>query len=401
MKYFILLTLLIVAHGGSAQDMGMIVHCKMDNTCELSDETAVSPSNGVLMDILPTTNKDNIANSAFLFNSSTSYITLGAVNKLKLAGDKSISFWIYPVLSGSNRTGSIFSYGTGIIIRYEEQGSVTRLNIIFGNTSYIQVNLVQNQWQLVTVTFKKDFSETKSKVYAYINGAQVAEAEQNKSESDFDNSIALIGPANQNALTNGFHGRLDDLKVFNRTLTSTEVLNLVLPVRLEFFRGKREDGSVELSWKTGLEENISHFNLLKSTDGIHFKKISETSAGKYNYLAYDHSAVSTPIAWYQLQIVNKDGKTELSNIIRINPQENTVVGSNRISLFPNPGTKYINLIGASVQGKITIINNTGLVVRKKQFSPNRVVDISDLKPGFYYIILFEGNKRTTSRFIKK
>ena len=104
----------------------------MDSNCELIDVTESSQANGVLVDVILTGNRDNVAQSALEFNLNTSYITFGAVGKLKLTDDKSISFWIKPVLTGSTHTGSIFKYGTGIIIRYQEQSSVPKLNIIFG-----------------------------------------------------------------------------------------------------------------------------------------------------------------------------------------------------------------------------------------------------------------------------
>lgn len=401
MKYLLLLFSFVIIRSVSAQELsGLIVRWQMDSNCELADEITESPSNGVLVDVSLTHNRNNVANAALSFHSNTSYIALGVVEKLKLAEDKSISFWINPVLSGSNRSGSIFSYGTGIIIRYEEQGAATRLNIIFGNTSYMQVNLVQNQWQLVTITFQKDANATKSKVYCYINGVQVAESEQNKSAHDFNNSIALIGPENQNTLTNGFRGSLDELRIYNRILTSAEILDAALPVKLEFFRGKMANGFVELSWKTQLEENVSHFDLQKSIDGIKFHKVSSVGAGKYHYLAYDLAGISSPFAWYRLQIADRDGKTQFSNVIRIGSADAVSPNESAIKLFPNPGSHFINFIGVPGNGNITIINYSGAIVKQKQYSAS-AVDISDLIPGLYHIIFFDGNKRMTSKFIKR
>lgn len=401
MKHLLLLFSLLTAYSISHGQSGPIALWKMDSNCELTDEIASSPSNGVLIDVTQTNNRRDVANMALSFNAATSYITMGVVEKLKLANDKSISFWIYPVLSGSNKSGSIFAYGTGIIIRYEEQSSATKLKIYFGNTLYMQANLVQNDWQLVSITFKKDFSSTTSKAYYYINGVQVSESEQNKSTHDFNNSIALIGPADQNTLTNGFRGKLDDLRIYDRQLTSGEILDIALPVKLEFFRGKRENGFVELKWKTQLEENVSHFNLQKSLDGINFQNISKVDGGKYNYLAYDLSGISSPFVWYRLQIVDKDGQATFSNVIII--RSDNTIGSDEpeIKLFPNPGFKNINIIGVPLNGYISIVNNSGMIVKRQQIATGNVVDISGLASGLYYLILFDGKKRMTSKFIKQ
>jgi hypothetical protein len=400
MRCILLLLLLAAVHAVSSQEpAGWVAKWKMETLCELKDENPTSPLNGVLNDIALAANKDNTPDAAFLFNLNSSYITLGAVEQLKLAADKSISFWIYPVVTGVNRTGTVFSYGTGINISYVEQSSVPRLNIIFGNTSYMTVDLVQNQWQSVTITFKKDFTSTKSKAYFYTNGIQSNESEQDKSTHDFNNSIALIGPPNQNTLINGFRGRLDDLRIYNRTLSSAEVLNLVLPVKLEFFKGKRIKDVVELNWQTTSEENFSHFNVQKSLDGINFKPIQKIEAGRFNYFAYDLLPLTYPFAFYRLEIVDRDGKTQYSNVIRVDTGD--AGAASEIKLFPNPGTDYINFKGGGTNGIITITNSSGVVVKQRQSVLNNSIDISDLKPGLYFISFLDGEKKTILKFIKQ
>lgn len=397
MKYILLPLLLIVtALPLAAQEiLGFVGGWKMDSNCQLIDISNESSAHGVLVDVSSTANRDNVANSALSFSQSTSYITLGAVEKFKLEGDKTISFWVNPVPTGTNHTGSIFCYGTGIIIRYQEQGSNLRIIVIFGNTQYITRSLTPNQWQNVTITFQKDFNSTRSKIVYYENFTFAAEADQNKTAHDFTNSIALIGAQSQTVLTNGFRGSLDDLKIYNRTLTSAEVQNLALPVTLEFFRAKKSNGTVELSWKTQIEDNVSHFELQRSADGIAFSRIADIDAGKYNYLAHDASAIHG-MAWYRLKVVDIDGKITFSNVVRISSDDD----ASTLRFFPNPGNGKIQLIGTSGYGKITVINNSGMVVKQKQFSSNNNLDISDLRPGLYYIIFYDGNKRMSSKFTK-
>lgn len=398
MKYSILGLLIIIAAPLFSQEIiGTITHWKMDGSCELKDEIMQSPAGGVLVDISSTSDRDNTANAALAFNTTTSYIALGVVEKLKQLSDQSISFWVKPVLSGTNRTGSIFSYGNGIIIQYQEQGASAKLNVIFGGTAYMQVNLQQDNWQQVAITFQKDFSSTKSKAVAYVNGVQVGDVERNKSELNFDNAIALIGPADQNTLTNGFRGSLDDLRIFNRALTSAEVSNLALPVEWLSFNGRLVNKFVELTWRI-LEENVAYFNLQKSTDGINFKNINKIEAGKNNYLIYDLTGIVSRFAWYRLQAVDNDGKTEFSEIIRVS----TGTGGSALEIFPNPGSKYINIAGVRGNGTLFIINTSGMTIKKKLFSAGATVDVSALPKGLYYIMFIDASKqKMVSKFIKK
>jgi hypothetical protein len=150
-----------------------------------------------------------------------------------------------------------------------------------------------------------------------VNGIKITEAEQDKSTHDFNNALAMIGPIDQYSLTNGFRGSLDDLKIYDRALTDAEVQNLALPVTLEFFRARKLNEMIELSWKSQTEDNVSYFEVQKSTDGIVFQKVTQLKAGKYNYLAYDVTGNSSK-TWYRLKITDRDGKISYSNIVKVN-----------------------------------------------------------------------------------
>lgn len=398
MRYLLVPLLLSIIQSGYTQELsGLIVKYTMDNACELVDEMPGSPVNGVLNDVVIAPGRGNVDNTALAFNLNTSYITLGVVEKLKLTGDHSISFWIKPTITGADRSGSIFTYSNAIVIGYLEQSSVPKLNLRFGNTQYQVVDL-SNQWQTVTVTFEKNYSSTKSKASVYINGLLVNENEQNKSTADFSNAIVLMGPVNQNTLTNGFRGTLDDMRIYDRALSTEEVLNAVLPVKLEFFNAKRNKSTVELSWKTSIEQNFSHFNIQRSADGIQFAGIKKVDGGKNNYLVYDAAKPDTDV-WYRLEMVDNDGKKEYSNIVRVS--RDTTPQPTAISVFPNPASETIYFRGLSPNNTVNIINATGTLVKQKR-SVNEVY-IADIAPGLYYIVIYDqyGNKQLVSKFIKR
>lgn len=396
MKLFIALLFIAAAWPCRAQELlGLVAGWKMDNTCELSDILNDAPVNGVMVDVSSVANRENVPQSALAFNQNTSYITFGAVEKLKIAGDKSISFWVKPTLTGSTRTGSIFTYGDAINIRYTEQSSQASLNIIFGNTSFLQPVLTANQWQLVTITFEKDFNSTKSKVIYYVDGVLVSQALQNKSSHDFDKTIALIGPINQNTLTNGFRGSLDDLKIFDRVLTSAEVQNLALPVTLEYFKAKKMQRSVQLTWKSSVEDNVSHFQVERSEDGLHFNNMLRVEAGKYMYSVLDN-AFKTGVTWYRLKIYDRDGKSNISNAIRISAAD---AADGEVSVYPNPAVNKIYLIGNSTYSNVVILNSSGKRINARIVS--NFIDIGNLPSGLYYVTCSDGERRLSSKFIKQ
>jgi hypothetical protein len=398
MRYSILLFFFLIYKSVLSQELpGTVARWKMDGNCELIDAIA-NPANGALLDVASTANKDQVLGSAFLFNSNTSYIALGVVEKLKLTGDQSISFWINPVLSGADRTGSIFCYGAGINIQYLEQGSAAKLNIMYGNTSYLQVNLAHGSWQLVAITFQKSFSAATSKVVAYVNGTQVGESERDKRDFDFNNAIAIIGPANQTTLTNGFRGSLDDLRFYNRVLTNEEINKPKSLPTLTSFKGKSVYGLVELAWQRPVEGNVSHFFIQRSLDGIEFENVTKIVAGKFKYSIYDVTGVSSGSIWYRLYAVNASGNMEVLETIRVNadaPDELALV------VFPNPASKQLKLAAPLINGNVTIVNGSGMMIRQQRLQTGNNIDVSNLRPGLYYIILFDGSKKRVAKFIKQ
>jgi len=398
MRYFLLPLLLAVIQTADGQDLpGLIVKYRMDNSCELVDEIPDSPVYGVLNDISPAPDRGNSANAALAFNVNTSYINLGVVDKLKLAGDKSFSFLIKPTITGATRTGAIFSYGNAIVIGYLEQSSIPKLSLKFGNTQYQVVNL-QTQWQKITVTFVKDYSSTKSKASVYINGILLSENEQNKSAQNFTDVIALIGPVSQTALTNGFRGTLDNMRFYDRALSAVEILNAALPVNLESFTARRTKGTIELSWKTSTEESFSHFGLQRSLNGVQFQTIKKIDAGKNIYINYDATPPDTDV-WYRLEMVDRDENKILSKIIKVGQRNMTVVPT--ITVFPNPAGEALYFEGITSNHTVNIISANGLLIKQKR-TVNKI-DISEIPPGLYYIVIYDehGNKKLVSKFIKR
>ncbi len=76
----------------------------------------------------------------------------------------------------------------------------------------------------------------------------------------------------------------------------------------------------------------------------------------------------------------------------------------RIMLYPNPARDYINISIPYNESKITMYNSTGIMVLKFMFTKNKSqIDISQFKPGFYYIAIDEKKSGETKmmKFIKE
>ena len=116
----------------------------------------------------------------------------------------------------------------------------------------------------------------------------------------------------------------------------------VLGVNASSLTGKAESGGNKLSWTTFSEENNSHFEIERSSDGTYFEKIGAldghgTSDTKNLYSYLDKISTLEP-TYYRLKQVDIDGKFQYSITV--------ILKSNfegKISVYPNPFQDEINI----------------------------------------------------------
>jgi len=154
---------------------------------------------------------------------SSGYATVDDSSNLDLTSDFSISFWIYPTNLSSDQT--FISKGSGTTTNYYV-GFVNSTNkISFGyyngawrSLSVDALEILESAWSQITVT--RNSSSNFSTVY--ING-------ENKGDLKTD----YVLPANDYELKIGYFpgfgqyytGLIDELIIYNKTLTETEVTN--------------------------------------------------------------------------------------------------------------------------------------------------------------------------------
>lgn len=92
------------------------------------------------------------------------------------------------------------------------------------------------------------------------------------------------------------------------------------------------------------------------------------------------------------------GEGDYYKVVRINlnPLSTDESQQNTLAVYPNPASDFINVKGFEPNENITIINPNGQIIKSVKLENNRV-NISDLKPGIYFL----KSKNVYSRFIKK
>lgn len=170
----------------------------------------------------------------------------------------------------------------------------------------------------------------------------------------------------------------------------------VLPLTLISFTAKKiEQDKIRLDWSSAHEINTSHFVIERSTDGILFDvtgSVLAAGSGGYSYSFTNLIAPVVPTYYYRLKMVDKNGKYQYSNIVRINNKFTDV----KLSVFPNPSEELITIISSNKQEAV-ITNSTGQRIKKiTLINGNQTINIAEWSTGVY-IIKTEGG---VLKFIK-
>ncbi|MCK6612186.1 MAG: T9SS type A sorting domain-containing protein [Bacteroidia bacterium] len=121
-----------------------------------------------------------------------------------------------------------------------------------------------------------------------------------------------------------------------------------LPVSLLSFEGSVHEKDVQLSWTSGMEENLDRYEVESSVDGIEFEKLGQVAARGNSRQLLDyyflHAAAfdSRLIRYYRLKMVDWDGSFAYSKTIRLHAGESP---ERTVEVFPNPFTNSLAIQG--------------------------------------------------------
>ena len=177
----------------------------------------------------------------------------------------------------------------------------------------------------------------------------------------------------------------------------------VMPVRSLTLDARLVENHVELKWVASSEFNTSHYEIQRSTDGIHGHAIMQQSAtgekhcAPCGYQATDHEPLDGA-SFYRVKQVSYEGQAEYSAWKRI---ESRLVISTMVA-SPNPardGTVRLthSPTNASSEFMLRLVDVCGLpiAIDITEVSAGECcvynLDIGPLAPGTYYILGTSGN----------
>jgi serine protease inhibitor len=197
-----------------------------------ANDSSVNGNVGTVNGATLTTDRNGVANSAYSFNGSSSYISVPNNATFNFQNKFTFSYWINPTsLSGSqlsvilskqisfgaDQNGFNSSVEVGSYSNFRVQNGTS--NPAFSLSTPNNSILINNWYHVVHVW-------TGTQGYIYINGLLVS---QGTTTATVGNTTAelLIGKPNWSAgNVKVFNGKIDDVGIWNRDLTAQEIANL-------------------------------------------------------------------------------------------------------------------------------------------------------------------------------
>ena len=171
----------------------------------------------------------------------------------------------------------------------------------------------------------------------------------------------------------------------------------VLPVRWLSFTGNLFGANAILKWNTASENNSKEFIVEHSTEESMWKVIGRVNAkGNSNSISsysFIHTSPTDGNNFYRLIEVDKDGKTDKTQIIHIVNAIKTLP----LQAYPNPVSNGFINVRLQQPSLVRVLKSTGEMIISKQLNSGvQRIDLQHLPAGIYRLVA----SNQTINFIK-
>lgn len=169
----------------------------------------------------------------------------------------------------------------------------------------------------------------------------------------------------------------------------------ILPVIMSPLKAHYTEHTGRLSWKTYTEENVSRFEVERSTADNRYNTIGTVSTRGNSHMMLNYAFTDEhPKAgtnYYRLKVIDEDGKYTYSNVASLNAD---VKGIRIMHVSPNPFTDNLRVAitsEAACELTIQLVDNAGTQLKMKKATVDEgssvvIFDkLSNVKKGVYYL----------------
>ena len=176
------------------------------------------------------------------------------------------------------------------------------------------------------------------------------------------------------------------------------------PTELIQFQGSFEQGKVTLDWESNWEKDISHFEIERAPDRLHFENLgrqaskgNEQTGATYQFID-NESYLGLNV--YRLKILSTDGKYHYSNPIEVESYQG--IG---ISLYPNPTANFLAIQIADLKetASIELFTLNGALALRESWEGTgnqfQQLSVAHLRAGMYYYRLKNGTELMSGKLL--
>ena len=187
-----------------------------------------------------------------------------------------------------------------------------------------------------------------------------------------------------------------------------------IPVRLVSFFGERKGSDNKLTWITGTELNNTGFYVERSIDGQYFSSLqfipTKAANGNSNTditYSFVDSRILLSNNYYRLKQVDKDGRSEYSNVVLLRADKSAVLSI--AALYPNPAADHLTISVLSPKDSklnIEITDIAGRIISRSVVmaitGDNKfALNLQSLGAGNYSIkVIADDNQTAVTKFTK-
>ncbi|RYD97342.1 MAG: T9SS type A sorting domain-containing protein [Sphingobacteriales bacterium] len=172
-----------------------------------------------------------------------------------------------------------------------------------------------------------------------------------------------------------------------------------LPVTLIGFSAHVAGRNVLLTWSTASEKNNKGFAVERSFDAKSWKEVTFVTSKAVNGLSneqLDYTATDKEVTpgniYYRLKQLDYDGVSSLSEVRMVN------LKNTGLSVYPNPASNVINVIGLSAKHTVAVSDLAGSVMMTADVDAhNNTINVASLPEGIYNVTI-KTDSGVTSNF---
>ncbi len=211
--------------------------------------------------------------------------------------------------------------------------------------------------------------------------------------------------------TTGFNAT-DSAVVVLTTFGDFEIGNINVPLALKFVNvaAALKGQSINVSWKTTSEQNMTGYTVERSIDGIRFTAVGNVSANNKaaNTYSLSDANYATGDNYYRIKAIDQLGKLTYSSVVKVSA---TATIAKSIGIYPNPVVGKVINIALNNQSantySIQLVSGNGQIVASKQInhaggSSVNSFDVSNVSAkGIYFLKITSAEGQTSQTVLIK